>query len=428
MLSFELKYDDRPDIEVWKEGFKRWLSAIEIDRGKFDVEVVPGYNRLPNLGKMVVTYDGKLLFDIHLYRKYGRSENGRRTICGMFTVSIQDEGMMLMKPGEKLQLNIDDKGGVNYLGKQTHIVEALMDVLPLRDEKVVKKIANALGISPEHIKMDTYQKRYVIDSPIPELQWKEDAAPRAFYKYVSLDVFHKMLQNGTFRMNSIISQSDTQETFYIGDMVCCDYEDEFKRFAGVISEQNTLISSFTTEYDSKYMWRNYGDNGQGVCLCFNLIGGQTLKQMQYVKEKTTNLWKYKKVVDHLKNEGVHLHFSAIDDWHRFVKNDKYYDEKEWRLLIDYRGDIKYDLYGNRCVSYNDFKFKGRDLPEIGLQLESIVIGPNQPKGASNFPLLTQRVHNVFGEEVVVNRSQCVMRPFLLRAMAKIGERLSKSRR
>ncbi|UKK62372.1 DUF2971 domain-containing protein [Prevotella communis] len=425
MLSFELKYDGKPDIEVWEEGFKKWLSAIEIDREKFKVKIVSGFDRLPNLGKMVATYDGKLLFDIHLYRKYGRSENGHRTICGMFTVSIQDEGKMLMKPGEKLQLNIDDKGRVNYMGKQTHIVEALMDVLPLRDEKVVKKIANALGVAPEHIKMDTYQKRYVIDTPIPELDWKADPMPSSFYKYVPLNVFHLMLLNGTFRMNSIISQSDTQESFYIGDFVCSDYEDEFKRFAGVISEQNTLISSFTTEYDSEYMWREYGDNGQGVCLCFNLIGGQTLKQMQYINEETTTLWKYKKVVDQLKKEGVHVHFSAIDDWHRFVKNDKYDDEKEWRLLIDYKGDIKYDLYGNRCVSYKDFKFKGRDLPEIGLQLESIVIGPNQPKGASNFPLLTQRAHKLFGDEVVVNRSQCVMRPFLLRAISIIGQMLSK---
>lgn len=412
MLSFELKYDGRPDIEIWEEGFKKWLSAIEIDREKYDVKIVPGFDRHPNLGKMVVTYDGKQLFDIHLYQKYGRNENGQRTICGMVTVSILDEGKMLMKPGEKLQLNIDDRGGVNYLGKQTYIVEALMDVLPLRDEEVVEKIVRALGVSSEHIKMDTYQKRYVIDTPIPELEWKSDPVPSYFYKYVPLKVFHLMLQNGTFRMNSIISQSDTQEAFYIGDFVCSDFEDEFKRFTGVISEQNTLISSFTTEYDNAYMWKEYGDNGQGVCLCFHLTGGQTLKQMQYINEETTTLWKYKKVVDQLKDEGIHVHFCAIDDWHRFVKNDKYDDEKEWRLLIDYKGDIDYDLYDNRCVSYKDFKFVGRDLPEIGLHLLSILIGPNQPEGTSNFPLLTQRAHRLFGEEVVVNRSKCETDVFL----------------
>lgn len=262
----------------------------------------------------------------------------------------------------------------------------------------------ALGIEPEHVKMDSYQKRYVIDTPIPELDQESDPVPNIFYKYVSLNVFHKMLMNGTFRMNSIVSQSDTQESFYIGDFVCGDYENEFKRYSGMLSEQAVLISSFTTRFDDAYMWREYGDNGRGVCLCFRLTGNEKLRQIQYVNENTSELWKYKKRVDQLKDEGVRVHFSDIDDWHRFVKNDKYKDEKEWRLVIDYGGDVDYDLYGSRCVSYKDFKFEGRDLSEFGLRLEDILIGPNQPAGTSNFPLLTQRAHKLFGKEVVVNRS------------------------
>lgn len=61
-------------------------------------------------------------------------------------------------------MNIDDRLGVNYLGKQTHIVDALQDVLPISDEEDVKKIINVFGISSDRVKMDTYQKRYVIDS------------------------------------------------------------------------------------------------------------------------------------------------------------------------------------------------------------------------------------------------------------------------
>ena len=61
-------------------------------------------------------------------------------------------------------MNIDDRLGVNYLGKQMHIVDALQDVLPISDEEDVKKIINVFGISSDRVKMDTYQKRYVIDS------------------------------------------------------------------------------------------------------------------------------------------------------------------------------------------------------------------------------------------------------------------------
>jgi len=404
MLSFEMTYDGRSDIESLKEGFEKWMSAIEKDRKKYDVKILPCCDQEQLLGRLEVTYDGKRLFDVNFYRKYKQTANGGRAICGMITIRCADDGKDMTRPGDMIHLNINDRLDVNYLGKQTNIAAALQDVLPIRDDEDVKKIVDVFGFEPEQIKMDTYQKRYVIDVPIPELQWKEDPTPKVFFKYVPLKVFHLMLLNGTFRMNSIISQSDTQETFYIGDLVCSEYEDEFKRFRGMLAEQKTLISSFTTEYDDAYMWKEYGDNGQGVCLCFRLTGKKKLRKMKYVDEKTSPLMKYKKLVDELKEEGVHVHFNAIDDVHRFVKNDKYAIEDEWRLVIDYKGDVDYDLYGNRCVSYKDFEFEGRDIPEIGLHLDSIVIGPNQPEGTSNFPLLTERIYKRFGPEVMVNRS------------------------
>ena len=404
MLSFDITYDGRPDIESLKEGFEKWLSAIEIDREKYDVEILTGFDHEPFLGRLEVTYMGQRLFDVNFYRKYRRSENGKKAICGMITICCADDGKNMTRPGDKIQLNVNDRLDVNYLGKQTNIAAALKDVLPIRDEEDVKKIVEVFGVEPDKIKMDTYQKRYVIDTPIPELQWVDEPVPKEFYKYVPLNVFHLMLLNGTFRMNSIISQSDTQETFYIGDLVCSDYEDEYKRFRGMLAEQKTLISSFSTKYDDTDMWKEYGDNGQGVCLCFHLNGKRELRQMKYIDEKTSPIMKYKKLVDELKKEDVHVHFTAVDDIHRFVKNVKYRPEDEWRLVVEYGGEVDYDLYDKRCVSYKEFKFVGRDLPEIDLHLDSILIGSNQPEGTSNFPLLTHRAYKLFGEELMVNRS------------------------
>lgn len=405
MLLFEMQYDGQPDIEDLKQGFERWKLSIEINADRYDIKTLSVFDNAPNLGQLEVTYEGKKLFDVNFYKKYYRQEKGKKGVCGMFTVKCADDGKELTSPGEMICLNIDDHLGVNYLGKQTHIVDALQDVLPIRDERDVKKIMDVFGVSAAHIKMDTYQKRYVIDSVIPELQWKEEAAPKVFYKYVTLDVFHKMLLNGTYRMNSIISQSDTQETFYIGDLVCRDYEDEYKRFRGMLNDMNTLISSFTTRYDDAYMWNEYGDKGKGVCLCFHLKGDRILRQIRYVDEERSAIMRYKKMVDELKNENIRLHFTAVDDVHRFVKNSKYSLEEEWRLLLEYDGVVDYDLYGQRCVSYKDFKFQGCELPEIGLFLDSILVGPNQPEGTDNFPLLTQRVYQRFGDKIIVNRSQ-----------------------
>ena len=405
MLSFEVHLERQFTIEVLAEGFRRWMSAIEIDAEKYDLKILSGYKSPEDLGRLEVTYNQQRLFLVNFYRKYFRAETGKKGIRGMFTVRIMDEGADLMNPGEHICLNIDDRLGVNYSGKQTNIVAALQDVLPIRDEKQVERIVEVLGVKAEQIKMDTYQKRYVIDMPIPELDWQEDKVPDYVYKYVSLSVFHKMLQNGTFRMHSIVSQSDTQETFYLGDFICSDYENEFKRFNGMLKEQTVLISSFTTEYDNTEMWREYGDKGHGVCLGFRMTGGQRLHQIQYVNEEKTSLRSYKEKVEKLKEEGIHVHFSAIDDCHRFVKNDKYWKEKEWRLVVDYDGEVDSALYDKRCVWYKDFEFEGCDLKDVGLQLESILIGPVQPEGTSNFPLLAQMAYKRFGKGVVVNRSE-----------------------
>lgn len=405
MLSFEVQLEGQFTIEALAEGFRKWMSAIEIDAEKYDLKILSGYKSPEDLGRLEVTYKQQRLFLVNFYRKYFRTETGKRGIRGMITVRVMDEGADLMNPGEHICLNIDDHLGVNYSGKQTNIVAALQDVLPIKDGKQVERIVEVLGVKAEQIKMDTYQKRYVIDMPIPELDWQEDKAPDYVYKYVSLSVFHKMLQNGTFRMHSIVSQSDTQETFYLGDFICSDYENEFKRFNGMLREQTVLISSFTSEYDKAEMWREYGDKGHGVCLGFRMIGGQRLHQIQYVNEAKTSLRSYKEKVAKLKDEGVNVHFSAIDDCHRFVKNDKYWKEKEWRLVVDYDGEVDSALYDKRCVWYKDFEFEGCDLKGVGLQLESILIGPMQPEGTSNFPLLVQMAHKRFGKGIVVNRSE-----------------------
>lgn len=403
MLSFEVQLEGQFTIEALAEGFRKWMSAIEIDAEKYDLKILSGYKSPEDLGRLEVIYNQQRLFLVNFYRKYFRTETGKRGVRGMFTVRVMNEGADFVNPGEHICLNIDDRLNVSYLGKQTNIVEALQDVLPIRDEDQVSRIVEVLGVSPEHIKMNSFQKRYVIDMPIPELNWKEELAPGRVYKYVPLNVFYQMLQNGTFRMHSIVSQSDTHETLYLGDLVCGGYEDEFKRFKGMLEEQTVLISSFTTAYDNEKMWKDYGDKGKGVCLRFRLIGGQRLRQIQYVDEETTSLRSYKEKVDRLKEEGIHVHFSTIDDCHRFVKSGRYDVEKEWRLVLDYDGEVDSALYGDRCVWYKDFKFDGCELKEVGLRLESILIGPVQPEGTSNFPSLVQMIHKKFGKHVIVVR-------------------------
>lgn len=404
MIGFTFQYGNMPLIDSLKEGFEEWKSHIEIDRDKYQVKVISRDNNDFMYGQLVVEYKDMPLFYVDFYKKYRRNPQGGKSICSMIYIRTMDEGEDLLEPGNGIRLQINDRLEVNYNGKQNvNIAKALMDVWPIRDEKQIEKITEILDVQAKDILFDTFEKRYVILTPIKEFEWKQSETPDDFYKYVSLSTFQKMLTNKTFRMNSIVSQSDTTETFYLGDFLCSDYEDEFKRFRGILSESNVLISSFTRYEDEKHMWYEYGDKGKGVCLGFQLTDDQTLHEIQYVDETTTPLNKYREQVKILKDNGIRVHFSVVDDWHRFVKNDKYGDEKEWRLILNYDGELDDDLYGDRCVKYKDFSFEGCRLPKLKVILTSITVGPCQP--TSNFPILADRARKVWGKQLSVNRSQ-----------------------
>jgi len=74
------------------------------------------------------------------------------------------------------------------------------------------------------------------------------------------------------------------------------------------------------------------------------------------------------------------------------------------LIVDYNGELNDDIYGDRFVKYKEFPFIGNELKDIGIRLRSITIGPCQPNGTSNFPLVVDRVNQVFGKQIIVNRS------------------------
>lgn len=92
--------------------------------------------------------------------------------------------------------------------------------------------------------------------------------------------------------------------------------------------------------------------------------------------------------------------------HRFIKNNKYESEKEWRLIHEYDGELDNDVYdfpdGKTYAKYHDFKFTDNILPELKIALVSITFGPKQRE--SNIALFTEDTLNCFGE-IHVHRSK-----------------------
>ena len=158
-------------IACLRDALMEWISHIEIDQDKYSVEMLPMECHHPMYGRLAVNYDTKLLFFVDFYKKYGRTNEGKRTVNGMFHIRIQDEGKDLLTPGDSMILQINDRFQVNYRGRQNvPIAQALMDVLPIRDEEKVGKIVEILGITPRTyiLNVRLEKARYLIEKN-PEL-------------------------------------------------------------------------------------------------------------------------------------------------------------------------------------------------------------------------------------------------------------------
>ena len=100
-----------------------------------------------------------------------------------------------------------------------------------------------------------------------------------------------------------------------------------------------------------------------------------------------------------------IHYANIDNYHRFVKSDKYKKEKEWRLIHKYNGRLNLTQYGDRSAAYHDFKFEANKLKDIGIKLVSVDLGPCYTKENTPFPLLAVSTNSLWGSKIVVNRSR-----------------------
>ena len=56
------------NIHTLVDGMKEWMSHIEIDRDKYAIEIMPGFDQFPSYGKLAVKYENDVLFFINFYR------------------------------------------------------------------------------------------------------------------------------------------------------------------------------------------------------------------------------------------------------------------------------------------------------------------------------------------------------------------------
>lgn len=250
------------------------------------------------------------------------------------------------------------------------------------------------------ISFDTISLRYVIQVD-PKSEFIETKVEKCnqVYKYTTLSTFKKILEKGTFRLNSIISMNDTSEAFFLGDYLCDDYNDNIrKRFDSFYNEEdskglrynklleykNILISSFTTKYDDSLMWERYGDKYQGVCIAFE-YNPKVMKPITYCGKNDDFFNQLKNVSKELLKKGIRVYYDFIDDRQFYVKHWQFEGESELRLIQRCeKSDLKFELYGNLLTYYHDYKFE-----ELGLKPVGLLVGAMLPNKDLNFPLLCE---------------------------------------
>lgn len=406
-ISLPMEIDCLKQPADWfTAAVKEWISRIEFHRDLFTISPIPPLNN--SLGGVEIKYDNKTIANLILQNNRTVNDDGKT--CYIASVRVKrlrfEDEVFDNNQEQTIFFNDPCRLTATRNGKIISFLEALDDIIPIRSEAIVKAIAYVFQIRPEDIILDSFKKKYIITTPYIFRNLIEQNHPTRFYKYVSLQTYHNMLQHKTFRMNSIVSQSDETESWYVGNFLCEDYENKIDRMKYIIKESNTLISSFTTSPNDPFMWENYGDKGKGVVLGFEPLEGNILSSVKYINEDSPQLRSIKDNLKEFKKEEIQISFSEIDLLHRLIKNNMYESEKEWRLIKEFNGQLDSAVYndpqgGTDTYAYfHDFPFQGDLIPDLKMKLVSVTFGPNQR--FNNIPILTKQTSVCFGKCIDVS--------------------------
>ncbi len=178
------------------------------------------------------------------------------------------------------------------------------------------------------------------------------------YHYCSVSSFVSIISNKKLWLSDIYKTNDKSEKQYYGELVI-DYlknkfelstEDEnnlVKRLKDItdprFEHEFSYACCFSECSDSLSQWKMYGDNGQGVCIGFDL---NTLKKVNnsiisfdkvhyppnfYKSSINRSMHSYIDI--YAKTKSYPLIFDILMKKSGFCKNPSFSAEKEWRILL-----------------------------------------------------------------------------------------------
>lgn len=396
-----------------KDIIRQRLDLIEKGRDKFDFQDEDHPEN--QTGRIVVTYGGKTYVTFLYMVTNIRKPNGKVTVRGSFTIKCQaypEWYQQYLEKGTKDVVHISEFFEGHSTDNDRHDLNYFLDYyLPVGKAEEKDKIADTFkdyGLKEDDITFDTIRKCYLVSIDLkkaldPEKTDSEESLNKApqdysLFKYTSLSAFLSMLNNKTFRMNSIISMNDIYESEWMEHLLygTSEITDEQLKLT-YVENKNVLITSFAGKGDDASMWRLYGKKGNGVCLCFSCPSDKITKII-YASENDEQFKALHKKVGLLKGDGINVRFVGTDKMRYFIKSSSFSIENEYRYLYDAREEqLNVADYDGLLSTYKDFPIHPKDGTIKGLpfKLEGVYIGHNIPNYNTNISLLVSQIHEIF---------------------------------
>lgn len=384
---------------------KDHINKINPSFGKFVLE----YPIASMTSKVKIKHGDDLIAIVQFLEKTHSFQNGRRSISSVFAVRWRNDSRWYNEKSQEPYIFVNEFGkswNNDNLIRRIPFEQMLNEILPIENdsEKVrIKEVFEENNIEIEGIAFNTSSKKYQVKLNLRKYigdKWKKNKLDVTLCKYMSLSSFMQMLKNKTFRMNSIVSMNDSTECFAFGKLLGENIE-KISRYRSIVENKNVLITSFSSLYDNALMWRLYGDNGRGVCLSFSYNTQLTkLLPIFYVNEMESKVQVLRNIVDKLKEDDITIYMEQENELKYYVKSSQFDYEKEYRLVhFADKKDLRIEKYGDLISFYQDFKIdnKGR-VPEIGINIRSVIIGKNLPFFDVNYPLLVDMINSTFHVE------------------------------
>lgn len=267
-----------------------------------------------------------------------------------------------------------------------------------------------------------------------------------FYYYCKMETFKSMLTSKTLWLTDLTKSNDSEEVIRAYQSLWDRIKESLKKTdidKDVLRSQFDLLEStfklqsivdipfgccFCSEHDLVQQWREYGENGAGVAVGFDLECIEGLKrQYPITSSDVTRSIGFESVIYDstqveneltkicylaLKKYGHHAWYQAIlptfKHYAGFIKNPTFKDEKETRIVyypseffensMPQLSELETNVVPHYCLSWGCEKASA---------IRSITIGYNNPSSIDEIKELLSAAN--IDDKVVICHSQCSYR-------------------